>query len=113
MAAHHTLGLVHAAKKNYDRAFDHLSRAAMLNPRNWMAFVSVCLDLRGVTWCRSRSRCSIKKDQHPFRYRFALSHREPNDVHSYMTYDCIRAGPLVAPGQARLAATRIDPNPRP
>jgi tetratricopeptide (TPR) repeat protein len=49
MAAHHTLGLVHAAKRNFDRAFDHLSRAVMLNPRSWMtltALASVCLELR-------------------------------------------------------------------
>ena len=48
MAAHHTLGLIHAAKRNHDRAFDHLSRAMMLNPRNWMtltALASVCLEL--------------------------------------------------------------------
>jgi Flp pilus assembly protein TadD len=49
MAAHHTLGLIHAAKRNFDRAFDHLSRAVMLNPRSWMtltALASVCLELR-------------------------------------------------------------------
>jgi tetratricopeptide (TPR) repeat protein len=49
MAAHHTLGLIHAAKENYDRAFDHLSRAAMLNPRSWKtltALAGVCLQLR-------------------------------------------------------------------
>jgi len=48
VAAHHTLGLIHADKKNYDRAFDHLSRAAMLNPRGWKTLTvlaSVCLDL--------------------------------------------------------------------
>src|SRR5262245_20568494 len=49
VAAHHTLGLIHAAKKNHDRAFDHLSRAVMLNPRSWKALTAlagVCLDLR-------------------------------------------------------------------
>jgi Flp pilus assembly protein TadD len=49
MAAHHMLGLIHAAQKNYDRAFDHLSRAAMLNPRDWMtltALAGVCLELQ-------------------------------------------------------------------
>jgi tetratricopeptide (TPR) repeat protein len=49
MAAHHTLGLIHAGKENYDRAFDHLSRAAMLNPRSWKtltALAAVCLQLR-------------------------------------------------------------------
>jgi len=48
MAAQHTLGLIHADRKNYDRAFDHLSRAAMLNPRSWMtltALAGVCLEL--------------------------------------------------------------------
>jgi Flp pilus assembly protein TadD len=48
MAAHHTLGLIHAAKKNHDLAFDHLSRAMMLNPRSWMtltALAAVCLEL--------------------------------------------------------------------
>jgi len=48
MAAHHTLGLIHAAKRNHNRAFDHLSRAMMLNPRSWMtltALASVCLEL--------------------------------------------------------------------
>src|SRR5262249_36279812 len=48
MAAHHTLGLIHAAKRNHDRAFDHLSRAMMLNPRSWMtltALATVCLEL--------------------------------------------------------------------
>ena len=48
MAAHHTLGLIHAGKENYDRAFDHLSRAAMLNPRSWKtltALAAVCLQL--------------------------------------------------------------------
>src|SRR5262249_19608147 len=47
-AAHHTLGLIHVAKKNYDRAFDHLSRAVMLNPRSWKALTAlagVCLEL--------------------------------------------------------------------
>jgi tetratricopeptide (TPR) repeat protein len=49
MAAHHTLGLIHAGKENYDRAFDHLSRAAMLNPRSCKTLTvlaSVCLQLR-------------------------------------------------------------------
>jgi tetratricopeptide (TPR) repeat protein len=49
MAAHHTLGLIHAGKENYDRAFDHLSRAAMLNPQSWKtltALASVCVQLR-------------------------------------------------------------------
>src|SRR5215813_12003353 len=48
MAAHHTLGLIHFAKKDYDRAFDHLSRAVMLNPRSWKAqtaFARVCVEL--------------------------------------------------------------------
>ena len=49
MAAHHLLGLIHSAKKDHDRAFDHLSRAAMLNPRNWAtltALAGVCLELQ-------------------------------------------------------------------
>src|SRR5262249_34813968 len=46
MAAHHTLGLIHVGKENYDRAFDHLSRAVMLNPQSWKtltALAAVCL----------------------------------------------------------------------
>src|SRR5262245_22825244 len=46
MAAHHTLGLIHVGKGNYERAFDHLSRAVMLNPRSWKtltALAAVCL----------------------------------------------------------------------
>ena len=35
MGALHTLGLIYADKKNYQRAFDYLARAAMLNPRSW------------------------------------------------------------------------------
>ena len=34
MGALHTLGLIYADKKNYQRAFDYLARAAMLNPRS-------------------------------------------------------------------------------
>jgi len=48
VAAHHTLGLIHTDKKNFDRAFDHLSRAAMLDPRSWItltALGNVCLEL--------------------------------------------------------------------
>ena len=49
LAAHHLLGLIHGAKKDHDRAFDHLSRAAMLNPRNWATLTAlggVCLELQ-------------------------------------------------------------------
>ena len=49
MAAHHTLGLIHIAKRNHDRAFDHLARAMLLNPRSWMtlaALGAVCLELQ-------------------------------------------------------------------
>ena len=49
MAAHHMLGLIHGAKKDHDRAFDHLSRAAMLNPRSWATLTAlggVCLELQ-------------------------------------------------------------------
>jgi Flp pilus assembly protein TadD len=49
MAAHHLLGLIHGAKKDRDRAFDHLSRAAMLNPRSWTTLTAlggVCLELQ-------------------------------------------------------------------
>ena len=35
MAALHTLGLIYADKKNYERALDYLVRAVMLNPRSW------------------------------------------------------------------------------
>src|SRR5262249_28309881 len=48
MAAHHTLGLIHFANKDHDRAFDHLSRAVMLNPRSWKALTAlagVCVEL--------------------------------------------------------------------
>src|SRR5437764_10694420 len=41
MAAHHTLGLIHIAKRNHDRAFDHLARAMMLNPRSWMTLADL------------------------------------------------------------------------
>src|SRR5262249_44727620 len=41
MAAHHTLGLIHVSKGNYERAFDHLSRAAMLNPRSWKTLTAL------------------------------------------------------------------------
>jgi Flp pilus assembly protein TadD len=48
MGAHYALGLIHVAKKNHDGAFNHLSRAAMLNPRDWMTLIAlaeVCLEL--------------------------------------------------------------------
>jgi tetratricopeptide (TPR) repeat protein len=35
MAALHTIGLIYADKKNYERALDYLVRAVMLNPRSW------------------------------------------------------------------------------
>jgi tetratricopeptide (TPR) repeat protein len=35
MGALHTLGLIYADKRNFQRAFDCLSRAVMLNPRSW------------------------------------------------------------------------------
>src|SRR5262245_18655677 len=41
MGAHHTLGLIHVGKGNYERAFDHLSRAAMLNPRSWKTLTAL------------------------------------------------------------------------
>jgi len=51
MGAHYELGRICVAKKNHDGAFNHLSRAAMLNPRDWMtlmALAEVCLELGGV-----------------------------------------------------------------
>ncbi len=48
MGALHTLGLIYADKNNYQRAFDLLARAAMLNPRSWTtltALSGVCLRL--------------------------------------------------------------------
>ena len=41
MAALHTLGLIHADKKNYQRALDALVRAAMLNPRSWKTLTAL------------------------------------------------------------------------
>jgi tetratricopeptide (TPR) repeat protein len=41
MGALHTLGLVYADKKNYERALDYLVRAAMLNPRNWTTLTAL------------------------------------------------------------------------
>src|SRR5262245_44579658 len=49
MAAHHTLGLIHVAKKDHGPALGHLSRAAMLNPRSWATLAApggVCLELQ-------------------------------------------------------------------
>jgi len=41
MAALHTLGLIYADKKNYERAFDYLARAVMLNPRSWSTLTAL------------------------------------------------------------------------
>jgi tetratricopeptide (TPR) repeat protein len=41
MGALHTLGLIYADKKNYERALDSLVRAAMLNPRNWTTLTAL------------------------------------------------------------------------
>lgn len=41
MAALHTLGLIYADKENYQRAFDCLARAAMINPRSWSTLTAL------------------------------------------------------------------------
>src|SRR5262249_22437924 len=41
VAALHTLGLIHADKENYQRAFDCLARAAMLNPESWTTLTAL------------------------------------------------------------------------
>jgi tetratricopeptide (TPR) repeat protein len=41
MAALHTLGLIYADKKNYQRSLDHLVRAVMLNPRSWSTLTAL------------------------------------------------------------------------
>jgi tetratricopeptide (TPR) repeat protein len=41
VAALHTLGLIYADKNNYERAFDCLARAAMLNPDSWATLTAL------------------------------------------------------------------------
>lgn len=41
MAALHTLGLVHADRKNYQQALGALHRAVMLNPRSWTTLTAL------------------------------------------------------------------------
>jgi tetratricopeptide (TPR) repeat protein len=41
MAALHTLGLIYADKKNYERSLDYLVRAVMLNPRSWSTLTAL------------------------------------------------------------------------
>ncbi len=41
MGALHTLGLIHADRKNYERALDCLVRAVMLNPLSWTSITAL------------------------------------------------------------------------
>ena len=41
VAALHTLGLIYADKNNYERAFDCLARAVMLNPESWTTLTAL------------------------------------------------------------------------
>jgi tetratricopeptide (TPR) repeat protein len=41
MGALHTLGLIYADRENYQRAFDCLARAVMLNPRSWTTLTAL------------------------------------------------------------------------